>query len=281
MRVKERNLVLHFYIAVLFLNSSLCLAQYRKPANFVPDDDMILVPIEAEISSYDSYHQKFEDKFVVARKKLNHWQAQEEYAKNYGLEDAGFIDLPTPSEKQKYFEKNYLRFISKDVERKSNESIQETWEDWTADDEIEAIDSIEQSDKVIVYAQKNNKKSAITTKKNIKVGKERFKFGIQPRLEIGMVKVDLKSRFINIRSWLGVNGNQEISFERRFRSTGTKARLNYYIDQSLVLAVLDQKLVGNWSLRFTHTKDINEFEQINETGVTERNVAQIKYHKRF
>ena len=81
--------------AVLCLNTLLSIQVMageikRAPANYVPDDDMIVVPIVVERNFYEEFNAKHREEFRESRKKLEHWIVQEQYAKDYGLEDAGF-----------------------------------------------------------------------------------------------------------------------------------------------------------------------------------------------
>lgn len=268
----------------------------RKPANFVPDDDMIVVPMVIEKNIMQRFNEKHQERFYGARKQLELWLSQEQYAQDYGLEDAGFLRIPSPQEKQRFFERNYLRFISKDVERSTNRSIQDSWERWTADEEIDAIEAVEQHEKVLIYAKKKRGKEDKKIEKSVSVGKDRLRFGFQPRLEIGMFKFTLQSNHFYARAWVGVNGNQEVNIERRIQLTNTKIMGNYYIDEEKLLVAIDQPLVKNWSLRFTHTKYYNidaTIARLEESAleddsqtllgdvITEDNIAQIRFNMGF
>ncbi len=253
----------------------------RTPANFVPDDDEIIVPIIVEKNFIDEFHEKHADQFQVARKRLQFWLQQEQYAKDYGLEDSGVVDTPTEDEKVKFLNRNYLRFLSKDVERSTNSNLRDTLEDWTTDDEIDAISAVELHEKVIVHAKKKNGDKIIKEEKSVKVGKDTFKFGFQPRLEMGMVKFTIKSKYFNARAWVGVNGNQELKLERRFKSTNTKAMVNYYIDEERALAVIDQRIANHFYLRLTHTKEFNPELSASEEIVPENNIVQLRFNMGF
>ncbi len=119
-------------LAVYFLVSiCICVSAHaqlrginRAPANFVPDDDMIIVPMVVERNFFEEFNAKHKDDFSSSRKKLQHWQTQEQYAKDYGLEDSGFIQTPSEEEKQNFSQRHYLRYISKDVERSNNKTLQ-------------------------------------------------------------------------------------------------------------------------------------------------------------
>ncbi len=278
---------LHFAASVYFLVTQFSWAQEhcpngRKPANFVPDDDMIVVPLVIEKSVMDEFHEKHEKDFAKARKKLQHWQNEERFAENYGLEDSKTVQLPTQEQKEDFLHRHYLRFISKDFERTTNRSLQRTWETWTTDDEIDSIEMIEKHEQVLIKARKNQGKKNYGRSSSVKVGKKSFRFGVQPRLEIGMIKFTMKSDYFYARAWVGVNGNQELKVERKFKSTGTTSFVNYYIEQERMLAAVDQHLVRYWSLRLTHEKFYDEEKEISEEKtIDEDNVAQIRFSMPF
>lgn len=256
----------------------------RAPANYVPDDDMIIVPIVIERNSIHEFNERHEEKFQNAKKQLRQWINDQEYAEAYGLEGTGAVRLPTQQEKQRFFERNYLRFLTKDVENANNEFVQETIDEITADEELATIETFEARDEYIVKAKKEatgSENAVKELKSEVKVGKEKFKFNFQPRVEMGMIKVTFKSSYFNARAWVGINGNQEFKLFRRFKSTGTKAQVNYFYEQQRVLASIDQPLAPNWSLRLTHDRQEAAPELNNITEDRENNVIQIRFGKRF
>ncbi|MEX0798689.1 MAG: hypothetical protein WD025_04565, partial [Bacteriovoracaceae bacterium] len=247
--LKSLHLLLAFGLAFSFTAQAQLSSKgkiSRAPANFVPDDDKILVPMVIERNIVDEFHEKHKNDFKDAKQKLRHWVAQEEYAEAYGFEGSGVVNLPSPEQKQKFFERNYLRFITKDVERSANKLGQETaenlYERWSADDELAAIEAQEQQEEFLIKAKRESGQKSNDIKKEVKVGKDKIRFDIQPRLEIGMVKMRFKSPYLNARAWVGINGNQELQMERYFSSTKTNTQVNYFIEQKRVLASLDQRL---------------------------------------
>ncbi len=257
---------------------------YRAPANYVPDDDMIVVPMVIERNKLDEFNERHEDKFKSAKKQLKQWIYDQEYVEAYGLEGTGAVRLPTPEEKQRFFERNYLRFLTKDVENANNEFLTNQIDELTADEELATIETFEAREEYIVEAKKEatGSESAVKElKSEVKVGKEKFKFNIQPRVEMGMVKITFKSSYFRARAWVGINGNQEFKLYRTFSSTGTRAQVNYFYEQRRVLASIDQPLIPNWSLRLTHDRqeaapELNALEEDREN-----NVIQIRFGKRF
>jgi len=247
----------------------------------VPDDDLIIVPMVIERNFMEDFNEKHKNDFSSARKKLQHWQVQEQYARDYGLEDSGFIQTPSEEEKQNFLQRHYLRYISKDVERANNKTLQTWSEGWSANDEIDSIADAEKRNDYIIKAKRKSGKKTFSSEKSVKVGKKTFKIDFQVRPEIGMMKVRLKSSYINVRAWVGANGSQEINLDRRFKSTGTRAMMNYYIDQEKVLASVDQHLVKYWSMRLTHEKQLQDFSGFTQAGQSENNTLHVRFGMGF
>lgn len=282
---KFKHLTSFVYLLITASFSFSALAQVsvplRKPANFVPDDDMIIVPMVVERNFIEDFNEKHKDEFRSARKKLNHWMVQEQYAEDYGLEGTGVVTLPTADQKERFFRRNYLRFMQKDVEQSNQAVVNELVNDWNTNDEIDSIEANEQRDEFIVKAKKNKGQKVFTAKKTVKVAGKKFKLDIQPRVEMGMVKVRLDTPYFRMRGWLGINGQQEIKISRKFASTNTRAMVNYYIEQNRLLSVIDQPLMTHWSMRLTHDKIATDFDSINKQGVSENNSLQIRFGMGF
>lgn len=253
----------------------------RAPANVVPDDDMIVVPLNIESNIYEEFNEKHKEKFKASRQRVELWIAQEQYAEDYGLEGTGAVTLPTQEEKERFLKRNYLRFITKDVQRSSNRTLKDTWSSLTTNDEIDSIREREEREEYFVKAKKKVGKKQPELETRIKVGKRKFKLKFSPRIEQGAVKITMKSEYLNFQAYLGVNGNQEIKFDKFFKATNTKALFYYYIDESRVLASIDQNITGNLNFRFAHEKDLDGFSQFFNTGNSEINSMQIRFNMGF
>jgi len=281
--------VLHLGITLVIFSVLPCSAQEisRAPANYVPDDNMIVVPMVIERNTMEEFHNRHKNDFKGAKRQLRQWIADQDYVEAYGLEGTGAVRIPTPDQKQRFFERNYLRFLSKDVERSTNSSLNETIEEITADDELASIETFEEREEYILQAKKESGagETKSLVKKEVKVGKEKFKFDIQPRVEMGMMKVTFKSNYINMRAWVGINGNQEVKFYRKFKSIGTNAKVNYFIEQKRVLASIDQPLfptlIPNFSLRLTHDRQEADPKVNGLIENKENNVIQLRFGTRF
>jgi len=273
----------HFLTIVTTIYTTTIMAEEvsRKPANYIMDDDMIVVPMVVEKSFYDEFNEKHKEKFRQSRQRLEGWILQEQYAQDYGLEDADFINLPTPEEKERFFRRNYLRFLQKDVERANQETVQGLVNEWNADDEIDAIRNTELRGEYIVKAKRARGQKVVEASETVKVGKSKFKIDFQPRLEQGMVMIKLRSSFIKVRAWLGVNGRQELFAEKMIAATNTRFLANYYIDENRILAAMQQPLGNNWSMRLTHQKYYDAADAIELGTVTENNVLSVNFGMGF
>lgn len=265
----------------LFICSNALAQISRAPANFVPDDDQIIVPIVIEKNFMDEFHEEHKNEFKNAKQKIRHWVSQEEYAEAYGFENTGVVRLPTPEEKQKFFERNYLRFLTKDVERSTNQSVQQWYENWSTDDELASIEAQNEREQYIIKARKESGRANNDIKKEVKVAGKKFKLDLQPRLEIGMVKVRFRTPYFEARAWVGINGNQELRLERKIKATNTRAQVNYYIEQKRVLASVDQHLIKHVSLRLTHDKIESDGIFAPNGKDFENNILQVRFGMGF
>ena len=75
--------------------------------------------------------------------------------------------------------------------------------------------------------------------------------------------------------------NGETTKMRKFKSTNTRAFMNYYVDQTRILAAVDQKLSRHWSLRLTHNKDFDKADDWNRSGDAENNIFQLRFNMGF
>lgn len=257
---------------------------YRGPANFVPDDDVIVVPLYVkEKGLIEKVQEENKENFKESKRIVQTWILNEEYARNYGLEGRGIVPESTVKERQKFLDRNYLRYFTKKVERDTNEDLKNWWEDFSASDEIDAIDHQEARSQYLVRANKSKTVENLTKTETVKVGKERFKFGFQPRVEMGSAKITVEGFGFEARAWIGVNGDQEVYVEKVFKPTRTRALANYYIDEKKMLAAIDQPLWKHMSLRLTHQKDYDPdpVEEGEEEVPAENNTLQVRFSMGF
>lgn len=291
---KYRQCTKFIHILVLGLCfASIAQAQpWRAPANYVPDDDMIVVPIYIDRTFIDKVNEDNEKSISQSKKKVEQWIKNDEYARAYGLEGTGAFPTTTPAQRRAFFEKTYLRYVSRKLETDTNEGISDWWNEYNQDDEIENIDNRNKEESYVVKATKRktgiNKISKKTSKKVGGKKKKKLNFSSQLRPEIGAVKFGMESFLFDATVWVGANGKNELNVERKFKKIKLRAMGNYYLEENKLLGVLDKKLIPKWSLRYSHEKwldDRGNYADL-ETGALrnrpqEDNKLQLQFRMRW
>lgn len=253
----------------------------RAPASYILNDDIIVTPVNVESNFIEKLNEKHAESFDRHRKVVENWQRNEELAKIYGLENRGVFQTTTLEQRQRFLQRNYLRFITKEVEMDANQGMQNIWQQWNDDDEYESIKNVSLQEVKIASTKKEQGLPGFSRSKTVNEGKDRIKFGFRPYLEMGMFKVSMDTNYFKAKGWLGVNGNQEVNVEKYIKLSQTKFMYNYYIEQQRSLAIIDQKVTDKISLRYTHRKTFEDFGTITSSGINENNIFQIRFGMGF
>lgn len=255
----------------------------RKPSNYMPDDDLIVIPLYIEEKSFiKKVQEEHVEDFKESKRIVQTWILNEEFARDHGLDGRGIIPESTVEQRQNFLNRNFLRYFSKRAEKNVNSGIKDWWEGG-ASDEIDAIDHQEKRSKYAVVSEKSKTVKKLTKSQDVKVGREKLKIGFQPRVEMGALKVTAEGFGFNARLWVGVNTSQEVYVEKRFELTNTRILGNYYFDEKKLLAAIDQPLFYNIDLRITHQKDYdsNLVRAKDESKKLEDNTIQFRYYLGF
>lgn len=238
----------------------------RAPASYLPDDDMIIKPVDNKISFYQQYVASDKSEEVInSRNQIQIWHNNQVFAEQYGFDSTSSESIyyvPTAEEKWEYFKDRYMRYLRK----RGEEPLKDMPKDWYADfrdsQKVDTIDELEEGFK------KSQKKSLISQRdlpKNLQAkeisvwGKNKFIF--QPRLEQGLVIIGIKNKLLHARAWVGVNGKAEINIKHEVPSVGFRAMFNYEADTGEYFTSLDQDLSENLKARFIASKRPDREEQ--------------------
>jgi hypothetical protein len=228
----------------------------RKPASIIPNDDVIVVPVAAQMSFYERHVANDKNWKDVGRVELQIklWQENANLAQQYGL-DADSIGsryyVPTSDEKWEYISRSYMRYLRRKGEEPLKDGSKEWFRQWNADKEVNSIDEMEATFKA------TNKKSQYipSSLQEREIGKtKKFRMYFQPRVEQGLLIVRMTSALVDGRAWIGINGESEVNLQRRF-NTGTRLMFNYFTHNQQYLTSIDQSLGGGFSARFIHSFD--------------------------
>jgi hypothetical protein len=229
----------------------------RLPASYVPDDDMIVKPIDNELSFYQQYIENDQsDEVIRSRNQLKVWSDNQAFADQYGHDStlAGSTFVPTSEEKWEYFKDKYMRYLRHKGEQPLKDMPKNWYNQFRASNEVDTIDEME------ARFKKSNKKSvdsslpAAFKEKEVSLWKE-TKFIFQPRLDQGLVIVGIRGPIAHARAWVGVNGKTEVNIKKDIDSVGFRAMYNYESDTGKYIASVDQRIMDHLYTRLTKSND--------------------------
>ncbi len=232
----------------------------RGPASYIPDDDVIVKPVDNELSFYQQYVASDQSVDVVqSRNQLKIWNDNQQFADQYGMDSTlagSAFFVPTPDEKWEYFKSRYMRYLRQKGEQPIKDMPKNFYNDYRASNDVDTIDEMEARFKA------SNKKSSVTKsalpaafqEKQVSLWKK-TKFIFQPRLDQGIVIVGLKTPWGRARAWVGVNGETEVNVQQTYDSIGLRVMFNYFAHDGRYFTSVDQRLMENIYARVTSTKD--------------------------
>jgi hypothetical protein len=228
----------------------------RAPASYIPDDDVIVKPVDNELSFYQQYvaGDKSED-VVKSRNQLKVWNDNQVFAEQYGMDStlAGSpFYVPTSDQKFEYFKDKYMRYLRRKGEQPLKDAPKTWYQDYRASNEVDTIDEMEAR-----FKKSNKSKEKLPESlqaKEISVWKQ-TKFIFQPRVDQGLVIVGIKGPIAYARAWVGVNGQTEVNVQKAIESIGFRLMFNYYADTGKYFTSADQRIMENVYARLTSQKD--------------------------
>lgn len=290
---KGIRLKIRHFCACVLMFGSVSIAQEqqtqiagRKPASYIPNDDVIVVPVDAEMGFYDKHFindPQFSKNSNVQRQ-IKIWQENELMAQQYGLDTQAVGSLyfvPTNEEKFKLIERSYFRYLKKKGEDPFKEGGEEIIQGWTASDELDSIDEMEAA----FRATTNKTRTGIALPKTLRekqVAKtKKFRFNIQPRPEQGMLIVRISGP-VDARAWVGINGEAEMNVQKTFDQTGTRIQGNYFVHDGRSLASIDQNLgYPGLRARIINTRKPVKNRAITDSAFSEDTRFQLIYGTEF
>lgn len=231
----------------------------RMPASYVPDDDVIVKPVENEISLYQQYVLADKSVEVVqSRNQIKIWNDNQAFADQYGMDSSlagSSFFVPTPDEKFEYFKNKYMRYLRKQGEQPLKDAPKTWYQEYRASNEVDTIDELEGRFRSTKgkSSQGHDLPESLRAKEVNIWKKTRFIF--QPRVDQGLVIVGFKGPIAYARAWVGVNGQTEINIQKSVDSVGFRAMFNYYAHTGKYFTSFDQDLGSNFYARLTLSKD--------------------------
>lgn len=232
---------------------------WREPASYIPDDDVIVKPVDNELSFYQQYVAGDNSTEVIqSRNQIRVWNENQQFADQYGLDSTltgSAFFVPTPQEKFEYFKDRYMRYLQKKGERPLQDVPQNWYNNFRVSNEVDTIDEMESRFKRTTKKTSADKNlPEALQQKEISLWKQ-TRFIFQPRVEQGLIVVGIKGPIAYARAWVGINGEAEFNVQKSFESTGTRMMFNYYAHNGRYFTSVDQRIVDNLYARLTSQKN--------------------------
>lgn len=232
----------------------------RKPASYIPDDDVIVKPVDNQLSFYQQYVASDNGSDVVtSRNQLKVWQDNQNFANQYGMDSSlsgSPYFVPTPDAKWSYFKDKYFRYLRSKGEQPLKDVPKNWYQEYRASNEVDTIDELESRFKSKNKSE-SSKKSLLPQslqQREISIWKK-TNLIFQPRVDQGLVIVGLQTPYGRARAWVGVNGRTEVNVQQTYDSIGMRVMVNYYAYTGKYFTSVDQRLVENVYARVTSQKD--------------------------
>lgn len=255
----------------------------REPASYIPDDDVIVKPVDNEISFYQRYVATDNSEDVVrSRNQLKVWNDNQIFAEQYGMDSslAGSpFYVPTQQEKLEYFKNKYMRYLRSRGEQPLRDMPKNWYNQYRATNEVDTIDELEGRFKSTHFKSHTGKTlPGGLQQKEINVWKKTT-FIFQPRVDQGLVIVGLKNPFAYARAWVGVNGKTEFNVQKNIDEIGFRLMWNYTANTGKYFTSIDQRIVENVYARVTLQK--NPQVAPGTDAIKEDNSIMLLYAKQF
>lgn len=225
-------------------------AQSRKPANFMPDDDLIMVPIQYESPFLARVIDVNNPQMQELKLQLDHWTNQQIYVEDWGLESSNTTTIPTSEEKFRYFQRTFFRYAGRQARDPVRQEVRSWWYEWTAEQEVQAIIN---SDQEINAENATDLGKKISKQKVIKEN-DKFQFRFKPQPLKGFASLSMTSGYVNANAIMGINGRVEVKVDRHFHNLGIYAMANINVSDDVRIAYIQKQLTEKLSLGLSHTK---------------------------
>jgi hypothetical protein len=229
----------------------------RKPASYLPDDDVIVKPVDNQLSFYQQYVASDESVEVVrSRNQIKVWSDNQNFADQYGHDSslAGSTFVPNSEVKWVYFKDKYMRYLRQKGEQPFKDMPKIWYDQYRASNQVDTIDEMEARFKKSNGSSKNNLLPPSLRQKEVSLWKE-TKFIFQPRVDQGLVIVGIKGPIAYARAWVGANGKTELNIQKDIDSIGFRAMYNYETDTKRYFTSIDQRIADNLYARATLLQD--------------------------
>ena len=254
----------------------------RMPASYIPDDDVIVKPVDNELSFYQQWVAADKGEEVLrSRNQLRIWNDNQAFADQYGMDSSltGSFYVPTSDQKWEYFKDRYMRYLRRKGEQPLKDMPKEWYENYRATNEVDAIDEMEANfKKTTTKSMTGRTIPKAFQEKEVSLWKK-TKFIFQPRVEQGLVIVGVRTPTGQARAWVGLNGEAEFNIQQRFDDAGVRVMFNYFANTGRYFTSIDKRLAENLYLRALSQKNPDITDKLDVRR--DENSLMVLYAKQF
>jgi len=206
----------------------------RKPA--AVDEEVLTVPLTNDESFFTNDNMFAEDDSGVMKDmkaSLGGWEATEEYARLWNLQETGMYNTPTVSQKTKFISKKMMRYADKRLSGEMKRA-----------DEGSALHSMSRVEKNL------RPNAALNVSKN-------FGFKFKARVLQGKAIVDVKNPWIECNATVGINGKAKLITRKEFKEIGVASGAEFSVNDSTLLTYIDQQVTDNVKARISNTSGVD------------------------
>jgi len=204
----------------------------RAPSSIL-EEEVLTVPLEQKVFIKTIFAEDDAGVMKGMRNSLSSWDNTEEYAKRWNLESTNLYKTPTTSEKGKFISKNLLKYADKRLAGEMKNAQEGT----------------------ALYTARNVEKSLHP---NASVPVSRYiSLKFKARVLEGKAVMDVRNPWIECSATLKANGKTKILTKKDFKQLGTSTGVEYDVNESQMVAFVDQEITNNIKARLSSTGQLN------------------------
>ncbi len=216
----------HIFVFLVFLLSLSVMAD-RRPANFIPSDDIESKPAENRIWLQNVFIDGKHGVLKNIRYNINTWQRRDSYRSSWGMENTGLYRSPSRGFQFRFLTKQTLRYLDKRVSGEIREAK-----------EGSTFHNIGHVHRVF----KSNSTKSLGRHVSLK---------FRVRVLQGKVYMLLKNPYVESNTTIYVNGRVGTYVARDISSLGVKTKLEHILNSGKTTFSLDRPLYDNFTARFS------------------------------
>lgn len=206
----------------------------RSPASAF-DEDVLVVPlVEQRISIQTIFAEDDAGVMKGMKDQLNSWDAIESYSQKWNLGSTNLYKTPSTKEKTHYITGNLLKYTDKRLAGEIKNS-----------EEGSALHSVAKIEKTLRPNATVGVSKLITIKFNARV------------LE-GKATMEIRNPWIECNTIVNINGKVKVLTKKDYAQLGTSAGLEYAVNESQLVAFVNQEITQNIKAKLSSTSRTND-----------------------